>query len=111
MTPNLGNKAMRKKIIHPDIINGRPSSDQSWLDLEQIASVEVTSEDPDFPIESALTIGGGRGWRASGPGRQVIRILFNNPRRLHRISLEFSETDLQRTQEFTLAWSTQAGGP
>ncbi|HTF43550.1 MAG TPA: hypothetical protein VK641_06620 [Terriglobales bacterium] len=28
--------------------------DQGWLDLEQIASIEVTSEDPSFPIESAF---------------------------------------------------------
>jgi hypothetical protein len=40
----------------------------------------------------------------------VIRIVLDNPRPLHRIRLEFSETEIERTQEFTLRWS-QAGGP
>jgi hypothetical protein len=31
-----------------------PPLAQEWLDLQSAASVEVTSEDADFPIESAL---------------------------------------------------------
>jgi hypothetical protein len=102
---------MRKTVINRDIAKTRPGSEQNWLDLGEIASVELTSEDPNLPIESALATGQGRGWRAGGPGKQVIRIVFYNPRRLRRIWLEFSEPDVQRTQEFTLAWSTQRKGP
>jgi hypothetical protein len=34
--------------------------------------VEVTSEDPNFPIESALAASQGPGWRAAEPGEQTF---------------------------------------
>jgi hypothetical protein len=105
------NKAMRKKVIESDSINRRPRSEGQWLDLEEIARVEVTSEDPNFPIEFALAAGGGPGWRAAEKGEQIIRIIFDRPRTLHRIKLEFSETEVARTQEFTLRWSAEKHGP
>ncbi len=80
-------------------------------DLEEIARVEVTSEDPNFPIEAALTAGEGSGWRAAKKGKQIIRIVLDNPTTLRRIRLEFSETEVERTQEFTLRWSDEAAGP
>ena len=101
---------MRKTIINPDTINPRPHSQGEWLDLGEIATVEVTSEDPNFPIEFALTAREGSGWRAAARGKQMIRIVLDRPRPVRRIRLEFSETESQRTQEFTLRWS-QAGGP
>ncbi len=101
---------MRKTIINPDTINPRPQSQGEWLDLGEIATVEVTSEDPNFPIEFALTAREGSGWRAAARGKQMIRIVLDRPRPVRRIRLEFSETESQRTQEFTLRWS-QAGGP
>ena len=61
----------------------------STLELEQLAKVEVTSEDPNFPIESALSSGTGPGWRPAERGSQIIRIIFDKPRPLHRIMLEF----------------------
>ncbi len=100
---------MRKTIINPDTINPRPHSQGEWLDLGEIATVEVTSEDPNFPIEFALTAREGSGWRAAARGKQMIRIVLDRPRPVRRIRLEFSETESQRTQEFTLRWS-QAGG-
>lgn len=86
-------------------------SDQRWLDLDQIATVEVTSEDRGFPIESAFSVNGGPGWRASQHGEQRIRIIFDEPTSLHRIQLRFYESESERTQEFTLRWSSGAGGP
>jgi len=99
---------MRKTVI--DTTSRPPHSQEKWLDLQKIARVEVTSEDPNFPIESALSAGAGAGWRAANPGEQIIRIVLDNPRPLRRIRLEFSETDIERTQEFALRWS-QGGGP
>src|SRR5258707_4097609 len=109
--PDEENKAMRKKVIHSDTINRRPRSEGEWLDLEEIARVEVTSEDPHFPIELALAAGGGPGWRAAEKGEQTIRIGFDTPRTLRRIQLENSETEIGRTQEFTLRWSAEIDGP
>jgi hypothetical protein len=102
---------MRKNVINSDTINPRSHSQEEWLDLEEIARVEVTSEDPNFPIEAALAAGEASGWRAAEKGKQIIRIVFDNPRTLRRIRLEFSETEIERTQEFTLRWSAESGGP
>jgi hypothetical protein len=58
---------------------------EGWLDLEQIAQVEVTSEDPHYPVESAFRAGASSGWRAGGGGEQAIRLVFDSPQRVHRI--------------------------
>ena len=102
---------MRKSVIDSVTIHPEQRSEQEWLELEQIAKVEVTSEDPNFPIESALASGKGPGWRAAEKGKQLIRIIFDKPRPLRRIRLEFSETEIERTQEFTLQWSAESGRP
>jgi hypothetical protein len=94
---------MRKRVVSFE----RPyAPGQPWLDLDRAASVEVTSEDKAHPIESALLSGKEGGWRAAQPGRQTIRLIFDEPQRLRRIWLEFEETETTRTQEFVLRWST-----
>ena len=37
---------MRKRIVGLSEAGKRAESDHGWLDLEQIATVEITSEDP-----------------------------------------------------------------
>lgn len=99
---------MRKRIIgsiHPDAA----PSDQDWLNVEDIAEVEVTSEDTAHPIESALLPGHTSGWRAAGPGMQTIRLLFSQPQPLHRIWLKFEDRRAERTQEYVLRWSSDGG--
>ena len=71
--------------------------------------VEVTSEQEDYPIESALLLRETRGWRASRPGAQTVRLVFDEPQRLKRIALVFEEHDTRRTQEFVLRWSADGG--
>ena len=102
---------MRKRIVGSQSTPSSRESDQGWLDLEQIATVEVTSEDPSFPIESAFVPNCGPGWRASQIGEQQIRIIFDKPMSLHRIQLRFHEAESERRQEFTVRWSSAAGGP
>jgi hypothetical protein len=99
---------MRKRIIGHgprDVAAAEPG----WMDLERLAQVEITSEDVDHPIESALIPGAGSGWRAAQPGEQTIRLLFNEPLRLIRIHLVFQEDEQERTQEFVLRWSPDGG--
>ena len=95
---------MRKKIIDQDLTPSAPA-DKEWLDLDLLAEVEVTSEDPDFPIEEALTVGGKLGWRASKAGLQTIRLIFDEPQRINRIHLLIQEEKQSRTQEFVLRWA------
>jgi hypothetical protein len=85
------------------------ATEQGWLDLELLAQVEVTSEDIDYPIESALIPGTGTGWQAGQPGEQTIRLLFDEPLRVRRIHLVFHEDEQERTQEFVLRWLPDGG--
>lgn len=98
---------MRKRII-PNLQDTIPA-DEDWLDLEGLAQVELTSEDASHPIESALKPGAGPGWRASEPGQQTIRLLFDKPLRVRRVHLVFYEDEQQRTQELLLRWSSDEG--
>jgi|ERR1035438_238605 hypothetical protein len=100
---------MRKRPITPNPRNV-PSLDEGWLNLDREAVVEVTSENNDYPVESALVAGEVRGWRAADSGTQTIRLIFNEPQRLKRISLVFEESETERTQEFVLRWSGESGG-
>jgi len=99
---------MRKRIIGqgPHEV---AAAEPGWLDLEGLAQVEITSEDLDHPIESALIPGRGEGWRAAQPGEQTIRLLFDEPLSLKRIHLMFHEAERERTQEFVLRWSADRG--
>ena len=101
---------MRKRIVSLVQTIAKPPLGQSWMDLGQIATVEVTSEDPDFPIESALIADGGPGWRASQKGEQQIRLIFDEPLSVRRMQLHFLEPARDRLQEFTLRWLTADGG-
>ena len=98
---------MQKRLV--GVPEQRSVSEESWLDLEAMAQVELTSEDPASPIEGALLPNGQSGWRAAEPGSQSIRLMFHQPQRLRRIRLRFDEPAAERTQEFALRWSPDGG--
>lgn len=104
---------MRKRIVGSlTVIQGEAANlNDRWLDLEQIATVEVTSEDPHFPVETVFESDSGIGWRASQDGEQQLRIIFDEPTTLHRMQLHFVEPEVERTQEFSIRWSSAQGGP
>jgi hypothetical protein len=99
---------MRKRLITPTPENIQTHR-EGWMDVERAAIVEITSEDKEFPIEAAFVSGDARGWRAATPGSQTIRLVFDQPKRLSRISLIFEESESERTQEFVLRWSRDGG--
>jgi hypothetical protein len=45
---------MRKRLIAPSPEGQAPPLDEIWLDLDSTAVVEVTSEEREHPVESAL---------------------------------------------------------
>jgi hypothetical protein len=99
---------MRKRIL-PEPQSEAVSADDAWLALEELADVEITSENPAHPIEAALIPGRAGGWRAATPGRQTIRLIFKQPQRLRRIRLRFFEPNDERTQEYVVRWSDDGG--
>src|SRR5437762_76336 len=99
---------MRKRLVTPTLETVR-SSGEAWLDIERADIVEITSEEKDYPVESALVWGEAPGWRAAEPGPQTIRLVFDQPQTLKRISLVFEEKETGRTQEFVLRWSSDGG--
>ena len=99
---------MRKRII-TQVQKDTASPDQDWLNMEEVAEVEITSEDAAHPIESALLPSQASGWRAAEPGQQTIRLLFNHPQRLRRIWINFLEPGTERTHEYVLRWSPDSG--
>ncbi len=86
---------MRKSQI-TRIPPSAPLRDQAWMDVDRISSVEVTSEESDYPIESALLLEGKRGWRAANSGTQTIRLIFDEPQKLRRMLLVFEDTKNSR---------------
>jgi hypothetical protein len=102
--------SLRKRLISP-IRQMAPSLEPQWLELDRAVAVEVTSEDPEYPIEGALVRGDNRGWRASEAGTQTIRLIFDRPQNIERIELAFDENAAVRTQEFVLRWLPKMGEP
>jgi hypothetical protein len=98
---------MQKRVVRAPGQHVAPPA--RWLEVKDLAQVELTSEDPESPIEAAFNPGGDSGWRAAEPGTQTIRLLFNQPQPLRRIKLHFVEPTAERTQEFSLRWSSDGG--
>jgi hypothetical protein len=59
---------MRKILINQTAGN-TPDSDLNYLDLEHLAQVEISSENPEYPIEGALAEGSETGWIIMSIGR------------------------------------------
>ena len=94
---------MRKTLLSP---TDSSSAGQGYerLDLAQAARVEVSSEAEGYPVEGALLKDVQGGWRASEPGIQTIRLLFDHPQTSRVVRLVFKENEFARTQEFVLRW-------
>jgi hypothetical protein len=101
---------MRKVSISDFGISKGLSASGSWLDLEKLATVELSSEDPHHPFEHALRTDDATGWKASSSGPQLIRLRFDNPLTVRRIRLQFHEERVDRSQEIAL-FATVSNSP
>jgi len=106
---------MRKRLIAESTepggtALGTQDSGAEWLDLEQLAEVEISSEDPHFPIENAFSHLPSAGWRAATTGPQTIRLIFEQPVKIRRIQIHFVESAVERSQEFAVYAQSAAGG-
>lgn len=100
---------MRKHVEH--LPSESPSAlEETWIDLDRAARVQITSEAEGYPIESALVAGSpGPGWQAAESGPQTLRLHFDEAQKITRIRIAFSSDGQARTQEFAVRWSVDGG--
>jgi hypothetical protein len=111
MFPARDNEGMRKRVLGSVPLRSSFPDGREWIKLQDLAEVEVTSEADGYPVESAFNFGAGPGWRAASPGKQRIRLVFDQPQSIQRLRLQFNEPEVARTQEFSVQWSGGAGDP
>lgn len=101
---------MRKQILGSD--PPVPVSSQDELDVASLATVLITSESAEHPVENAFDGRRGPGasqWIAGTPGEQTLILAFDVAQRIRRVLLEVEETQDNRTQELQLAVSRDGG--
>jgi hypothetical protein len=99
---------MRKRIIRPEEVTPQPSGQ----DVASLATVLVTSESEDHPLEYAFDGRGGAGgsyWMAGEPGEQTVILEFDEPQTVRGLTLEIEETEISRTQEIVVSVSGDGG--
>jgi hypothetical protein len=82
------------------------------ISIADTATVLVTSELPDHPIDHICDGQGGPGstrWIAEQSGDQTVVLAFDTARNIDTVSLEIEEREVSRTQELTLATSRDGG--
>ena len=101
---------LRKLIIKPH--PATPDSTPGEIDIADVATVLVTSEAPDHPIDLAFDLDrgpGGTRWIAGEPGEQTVTLAFDAPQTINQILLEVEEPEVARTQELHLSLSCDGG--
>ena|SRR5579864_1383841 len=101
---------LRKQIIK--VPQAVPVPMAGWIDIAAVATVLVTSEVPEHPVEYAFDDRrgpGGSRWVAGDPGEQTIILTFDAPQTICRVFLEVEEREVARTQELQLAVSCDGG--
>ena len=87
-------------------------SEPGEKDIAALATVWVTSEAADHPIDHAFDGHrgpGGSRWVAGVPGPQRLLLAFDAPQTLRLLHLEVEERDVSRTQELHVAISRDGG--
>jgi hypothetical protein len=100
----------RKEIINAKNVASIRQGQEK--DIGALATVFVTSEDPDHPIEYAFDAEEGPGasrWIAGVPGQQTVILAFDAPQAIRKVRLEVEERDTSRTQEVDLSVSDDGG--
>jgi len=89
-----------------------PSFPSEELNITALATIFMTSEAPNHPIDYVFDTQrgpGGSRWIAAEPGEQVIILAFDTPQKIHRINLEVEELEVSRTQDLELSVSSDGG--
>jgi hypothetical protein len=101
--------------LRKDLLTTRPlatTSQPGAKEIAAIATVWVTSEAAEAPIDHVFDRHGGPGgsrWVAAGPGEQRLILAFDTPQTLRMISLEVEEPEVSRTQVLHVSVSADGG--
>jgi len=107
---------LRKRFLKqgdmPATKHDSPDASGEGISIPDSATVMVTSEMSEHPIDHMFD--GHHGprstkWVAGEAGDQSVILAFDTPCNLRKVSLEVEETDVERTQELTLAISHDGG--
>jgi hypothetical protein len=101
---------LRKQIIKPH--PATPDITSGEIDIAAVATVMVTSETPEHPVDYAFDEHRGQGgtrWIAGESGEQVMILTFDAPQTIHHVSLEVEEPEVPRTQELQVSLSCDGG--
>jgi hypothetical protein len=82
------------------------------IPIDTLATVFVSSEKTDHPIECAFDQErgpGGTRWVAGEKGEQFVIVAFDTPQTIHHVVIEVEEHEVYRTQEMQLAVSKDGG--
>ena len=94
---------LRKLIIkqHPPT----PDATSGMIDIAEVATVLVTSEAPEHPIDLVFDDDrgpGGTRWVAGEVGEQTVTLDFDTPQEINQILLEVEDLEVARTQVLQL---------
>src|SRR5262249_37311596 len=82
------------------------------LDIAAVATVLVTSEAPEHPVDYAFDRHrgpGGTRWVAGEPGEQTLNLAFDALQVVRRVTVEVEAPEVARTQELLLTISGDGG--
>jgi hypothetical protein len=101
---------LRKQILKdfPDAPGVRPGE----KNITALATVLVTSEAPDRPVDHVFDDSrgpGGSRWVADAPGNQRLILAFDTPQTIRTLTLEIEELEMSRTQELCVTISRDGG--
>jgi hypothetical protein len=103
-------------MLRKEILPRRPVESTSFegqIPVAEVATVQVTSEQAGHPIDSVFDDRrgpGGSRWIADGPGEQTLVLVFDAPQTVRVVGLEVEELSASRTQELSVAVSSDGGG-
>jgi hypothetical protein len=85
---------------------------ENEIEVARVASVQVSSEQNDHPIDHVFDGSrgpGGSRWIADGPGEQTVILVFDAPQTITRVVVEVEEVEVSRTQELSVSVSDDGG--
>jgi hypothetical protein len=101
---------LRKQVIPRHLVES--AFFEGEIPIADVATVQVTSEQADHPIDNAFDHSRGSGgsrWIAEGPGEQTVILVFDTPQAIRTIGLEVEEPAVSRTQELSVSISHDGG--